>query len=112
MNDEARASRPPSAAHKFNRESGRAQFAIMRIAWRRGDAPACPCRTGFGMRADKQAACSVSLSEEKQTAGGFEIKRLAARAQCANHNSARRRQTLLGGPKRVLALIGANNQKL
>lgn len=53
----------------------------------------------------------VALGEKQQAPRGFEIERLAARAERADHNGARRIEGLLGRPQTFLAASGADEDE-
>lgn len=53
----------------------------------------------------------IALGKEQETARGFEIERLAARSERADHDSARRIERLLGCPQTFLALCSAHEDE-
>ena len=53
----------------------------------------------------------IAFGEEQKAAGSFEIERLAAAGERADHHRARRGERLLSGPQALLALGGADEDE-
>jgi len=112
IKNEACASGACARAKKFECEGWRAKLFRFGVALRVIDAPSCPRGAGFGARAHKQTVRTVALGKQQQPARGFEIERLAAAAQRANHHRAARSQRLLSRPKRLVAFGAADDDQL